>query len=125
MYSISKHLRRRYIRVALLVRYACYVFLDLIYLFVINHNGYTKETVEKFRFDEKTRKLYLLRTFTDDPTFVQSVSLEHTRQLLQMKPYRSLQTFKLLSVFCVVIYLRQIVICFNSISVIEFILSVF
>ena len=48
-----------------------FLFSDSIYLFVVNHPG-DKDVVEKFRFDEKTRKLYYVRTYTD-PIFTQSV----------------------------------------------------
>ncbi|KAI0238173.1 Serum paraoxonase/arylesterase 2 [Lamellibrachia satsuma] len=38
---------------------------NVIYLFVVNVRGNIKSTMEKFRFDEKTRKLHHLRTITD------------------------------------------------------------
>ncbi|KAI0228699.1 Serum paraoxonase/arylesterase 1 [Lamellibrachia satsuma] len=40
----------------------------VIYIFVVNTRGESKDTVEKFRYDEKRRKLYHLRTYRD-PTF--------------------------------------------------------
>ncbi|KAK2190273.1 hypothetical protein NP493_79g01007 [Ridgeia piscesae] len=42
---------------------------NLIYIFVVNHNANTKETVEKFLFDAKRRRLYHVRTY-DDPAFI-------------------------------------------------------
>jgi len=44
---------------------------DIVYLYVINTNSNKKETVEKFRFDQRRIKLYHLRTFEGDPTFIQ------------------------------------------------------
>ncbi|KAI0238047.1 Serum paraoxonase/arylesterase 1 [Lamellibrachia satsuma] len=41
---------------------------NVIYIFVVNARDARKDTVEKFRFDEKGRKLYHLRTYRD-PTF--------------------------------------------------------
>ncbi|KAI0218190.1 Serum paraoxonase/arylesterase 1 [Lamellibrachia satsuma] len=41
---------------------------NVIYIFVVNSRNDRKDTVEKFRFDEKGRKLYHLRTYRD-PTF--------------------------------------------------------
>ncbi|KAI0222555.1 Serum paraoxonase/arylesterase 1 [Lamellibrachia satsuma] len=41
---------------------------NIIYIFVVNILADRKDTIEKFRFDEKTRKLYHLRTYRD-PTF--------------------------------------------------------
>ena len=49
-------------------------FLDVIYVFVVNECAVKKNTVEKFRFDEKRRVLCHLRTYRD-PTFMQSVFL--------------------------------------------------
>jgi len=54
---------------------------DIVYLYVINTNSNKKETVEKFRFDQRRIKLYHLRTFEGDPTFIQWVSLKHRQQL--------------------------------------------
>ncbi|KAI0238048.1 hypothetical protein LSAT2_011330, partial [Lamellibrachia satsuma] len=48
---------------------------DVIYIFVVNVSKDIKDTVEKFRFDKKRRKLYHLRTYRD-PTFTQSVFLK-------------------------------------------------
>lgn len=42
----------------------------LIYIFVVNHLLNNKQAVEKFRFDEKTRNLYHMRTYYNDPTFI-------------------------------------------------------
>ncbi|KAI0212648.1 Serum paraoxonase/arylesterase 1 [Lamellibrachia satsuma] len=41
---------------------------NVIYIFVVNAIGNGEETVQKFRFDENRRKLYLMRTYRD-PTF--------------------------------------------------------
>ncbi|KAI0243089.1 Serum paraoxonase/arylesterase 1 [Lamellibrachia satsuma] len=41
---------------------------NVIYIFVANAIGNGEETVQKFRFDENRRKLYLVRTYRD-PTF--------------------------------------------------------
>ncbi|KAK2183713.1 hypothetical protein NP493_299g03068 [Ridgeia piscesae] len=43
---------------------------NLVYLYVVNHVGREKDTVEKFRLDEKRRTLYHMKTFHDDPTFI-------------------------------------------------------
>ena len=48
---------------------------DVIYIFVVNAHLERKDTVEKFRYDEKGRKLYHLRTYRD-PTFTQSVFIQ-------------------------------------------------
>ena len=52
-------------------------FSDRIYIFAVNELGKdSAKTVEKFRFDEKRRTLYHLRTY-QDPTFTQSVLLNN------------------------------------------------
>jgi len=68
-----------------MIPYVILVYLssDLVYLYVVNHNGNKRETVEKFRFDKKRRTLYHLQTFEGDLKFIQSVSFKYPRQLLQ------------------------------------------
>ncbi|KAK2181929.1 hypothetical protein NP493_376g03018 [Ridgeia piscesae] len=42
----------------------------LIYIFVINHGGKNKETVEKFRFDATSQNLYHVKTYQDHRTII-------------------------------------------------------
>ena len=74
-------------------------FIDLVYLYVVNHNGKKKETVEKFHFDQRRRKLYHLQTFQGDPTFIQSVSFKYLQQLLQPMLCKALLYFRFINLF--------------------------
>ena len=52
-------------------------------MFVGNNRLIRTETVEKFRYDEKRRKLYHLRTYRD-PTITQSVLLSKSIYLVNI-----------------------------------------
>ena len=89
MYKIAQYIF--VINYVCITVYDILVCLDLVYLYVVNHNnGTKKETVEKFRFNQKRRTLFLVKTFEGDPTFIQSVSFKYSRQLLQTTHYNAL-----------------------------------
>ena len=71
----SPYNSRMHFFVILDVTYYITCFPDVNYIFVGNTRGDRTDTVEKFRYDEKRRKLYHLRTYRD-PTFTQSVFLK-------------------------------------------------
>ena len=62
----------RYMRV--LIDAIAPVFPDLTFIFVVNHLLNDTDVVEKFRFDEKTRKLHHVRTYEDDTPFTLPVT---------------------------------------------------
>ena len=64
--------------------FTVYLFLivsDIIYIFVVS---FGKNTVEKFRFDEKRQTLNHVQTY-HDPTFTRSAMLNVTLVLLYIK----------------------------------------